>query len=135
MYSVKPGRGPSLMGGVMGILVAVFGIVWTGGALSMGAPPFFAVFGLVFVGMAVAGALYNFYNAGSRNRMSSLDITTDREEPDPIAHAMGYDAPSHSTDEPPVSDTARKYPGDYCPFCGAKAGAEFNYCPKCGKEI
>lgn len=68
------------MGGVGGIVVAIFGVIWTIGALSMGAPPFFALFGLLFVVMAIAGVVYNFYNATSRNRMSSFDVTTDGEE-------------------------------------------------------
>ena len=35
MKSIKPGRGPSMMGGVMGIVVAVFGVIWTAAAISM----------------------------------------------------------------------------------------------------
>ena len=42
MYSLKPGRGPSLMGAVGGIVVAIFGVIWTFAAMSMGARPFFA---------------------------------------------------------------------------------------------
>ena len=36
MKSIKPGRGPSFMGGVMSILVGLFGVVWTIVAASMG---------------------------------------------------------------------------------------------------
>jgi hypothetical protein len=135
MYSVKPGRGPSLMGGVGGIAAAVFGIIWTGAALSMGAPIFFALFGLVFVGMAIAGAIYNFYNATNRDRMSTFDVTTDAEEGDPIATALGYGKSPHLASSGETPQGVRKFPGEHCPFCGAKAGPEFNYCPKCGKDI
>ena len=52
MYSIKPGRGPSLMGAVGGIAAAVFGVVWIGMAMSMGAPAPFALFGVVFIVVA-----------------------------------------------------------------------------------
>ena len=135
MYSVKPGRGPSLMGGIMGIVVAVFGVIWTVGAISMGAPAFFALFGLLFVGMSIAGVVYNLYNATSRNRISTFDVTTDREEGDPIADALGHGAASPQSSHSPPSKGPRKFPGEHCPFCGIKVAADFDYCPKCGKDI
>ena len=119
------------MGGIGGIAVAVFGVIWTVGAASMGAPGFFVLFGVVFVVMAIAGIAYNFYNATQKNRMSSFDITTGNEESDPIAKALG-----HSSDTKPSENSApRKFEGDFCPFCGTKVNADFDYCPKCGKDI
>jgi len=139
MRSVKPGRGPSLMGGVGAVFAALFGIIWIVAASSMGAPPFFALFGVIFVLLAAASAVYNFYNAAARNRMSVLDVTTGEEEPDPIAQAMGYAgeaAQAESSDDPGrPADGSRQFPGEYCPFCGAKVSADFDYCPKCGKDI
>lgn len=35
MKSIKPGRGPSMMGVVMGIVAILFGILWIVGAASM----------------------------------------------------------------------------------------------------
>ncbi|MBR6767010.1 MAG: zinc ribbon domain-containing protein [Clostridia bacterium] len=35
MKSIKPGRGPSILGGIMAIAIAVFGILWTIGAGSI----------------------------------------------------------------------------------------------------
>jgi hypothetical protein len=134
MYSIKPGRGPSLMGGIGGIAAAIFGVIWTIGAASMGAPGFFVLFGVVFVGMATAGVIYNFYNATQKNRMSDFDITSANEESDPIAQALG-----HSSDTPDRkrsgSGFPRKFEGDFCPFCGANVRSEFDFCPKCGKDI
>lgn len=121
MRSIKPGRGPSLMGGVGSIAAALFGIIWVAAVSSMGAPPFFALFGVVFILLAVGGAVYNLYNAGARNRMSIVDITSGEEESDPIADALSL-AP-------------RRFPGEFCPFCGEKVNADHNYCPKCGKDI
>ena len=68
MKSIKPGRGPSMMSGIMCIIVGVFGIIWTIGAVSMGAGPIFALFGIVFISVAVINAIYNFKNATNKNR-------------------------------------------------------------------
>ncbi len=116
----------------------MFGVIWMIGAISMGAPPFFALFGLIFVLIAVAGAAFNFYNATARNRMSTFDITSGNEEPDPLAKVLGYTNESDesgSTDRGQGSVGPRKFPGDYCPFCGAKVNADHDYCPSCGKDI
>lgn len=135
MYSIKPGRGPSLMGGIGGIIVAVVGVIWTVVAISLGAPVVFALIGVVFTSFVIAGAVYNLYNATSRNRMSDFDITTDGEERDPIADALGHGGTSRQSPEDAMSKGPRKFPGDHCPFCGVKVAADFDYCPKCGKDI
>jgi hypothetical protein len=135
MYSVKPGRGPSLVGGVAGMIAAVFGVFWIFAATSIGAPPFFALFGVVFIGMAIAISISSFYNATSRNRMSAFDVTTETEEGDPIAQALGHSRTQRQTPQSTASEGVRKYPGDHCPFCGVKVEADFDYCPKCGKDI
>ena len=134
MYSIKPGRGPSLMGGIGGIIAGVFGVIWIGVAISMGASGVFVLFGVVFVMVAIGGAIYNFYNAASRNRMSTMDITTQDEESDPIAEALGhtYEAKVQPADE---KNDVRRIQGNFCPFCGAQAQQDFDFCPKCGKDI
>ena len=83
MKSVKPGRGPSMMGGIASLFSALFGVVWTYIAMQGGAGPF-ALFGIVFIGMALAQAWYNFHNASQKDRFSSFDIVDSREEPDPL---------------------------------------------------
>ena len=83
MKSIKPGRGPSFMGGVMSILVGLFGVVWTVVAASAGGG-FFALFGIIFIAVAVVQAIYNFKNATGKNRYSAFDITDSSEEPDPL---------------------------------------------------
>jgi len=141
MVSIKPGRGPSLMGGIAAIAVGILGVGWTVTVMSIGAPPFFALFGIIFVCLAIGMGIYNFYNATSRNRFSHFDITTDQQESDPLADAMGYTKTStekststehfnHSKDT-----EARQYQGDYCPFCGNKVEKHFDFCPNCGKDI
>jgi len=134
MYSVKPGRGPSLMGGVGSIAVAIGGICWIGFAASIGAPFFFILFGVVFVLVAIVGAIYNFSNATSRDRMSTFDITRDDEEKDPIADALGYSSAERQTTS--TRNRKRKqFEGEFCPFCGAQVRDDFDFCPKCGKDI
>lgn len=49
---------PSSAGSAIGGVVAVvFGVIWMGGAASMGAPAPFVMFGLVFVGFAIFNAV------------------------------------------------------------------------------
>ena len=89
MKSIKPGRGPSMMGGFMSIVIGLIGVFWTLSAISMGAPFFFCMFGVVFVVIAVVQAVYNFKNATSKNRYSVYDITDVGEETDPLNEKYG----------------------------------------------
>ena len=114
MKSVKPGRGPSLMGGIGAVAVGLVGIIWTFSALSMGAPTPFALFGVVFVGLAIAMAIYHFRNATGENRHSIVDITEDGEEPDPLDRRFGEKR--------------------YCPFCGEALPENARFCPACGQK-
>ena len=85
MKSVKPGRGPSLLGGAASAIAAVIGVVWIAVAASMDAPVYFCLFRVVFVGLAIAHALYDLYNATAKRRFSLFDVTEEGEEPDPLA--------------------------------------------------
>lgn len=129
MRSIKPGRGPSMMGGVMGIFAAVFGVIWTGAAVSMGAPTFFALFGIIFIAIAIFHAIYNFKNVTGENRYSLYDITEHGEEIDPLNERFGK---TDSTQEP--SDAAGK-PNRFCPYCGTELQSDFVYCNSCGKKL
>ena len=77
MKSVKPGRGPSAMGAAGSIIAVIFGIFWTIGAASMGAPPLFPLFGVLFVIIGIVQTVYNLKNATGKNRYSSFDIVED----------------------------------------------------------
>ena len=123
MKSIKPGRGPSMMSGIAGIFVAIFGGIWTIAAVSMGAG-LFAIFGIIFIGFAITIALYNFKNATGKNRYSAFDITSDGEEPDPLNEKFG----AASTEK---KDT--KY--SFCPYCGTPVEEEYQYCNSCGKKL
>ena len=127
MKSVKPGRGPSAMGAVGSVIAVIFGIFWTITAASMGAPFFFPLFGVLFIILGVVQAVYHFKNATGENRYSSFDIVEDDEEPDPLNARFG-DAPRDGP-APEVGDFR------FCPYCGAKLGADFTYCGTCGRKL
>lgn len=93
----------------------------------MGAPGFFVAFGVVFTLAAIAGGIYNFYNATARNRVSEFDIVRPSAEPDPFARGAANATTSHVPAKDPVAG--------FCPFCGTALSAEFAFCPKCGKAV
>lgn len=124
MKSIKPGRGPSLMGGVVSLLVGLGGVFWVLAAASSGAPLFFCLFGVIFIVIAVIQGVYQLYNAKKRNRFSVFDMTDETEEPDPL-NARFHSAPPNR----PVSGVT------FCPYCGAPAEPDFAYCRKCGKAL
>ena len=126
MKSIKPGRGPSFMGGVVGIFMIGFGILWT--VLAAQASAVFALFGVLWTGIAVVQTVYNFKNATGRNRYSAYDITDGSEESDPLNERFGNQQQSGSTD---ISN------GDsvFCPYCGTPVAGDYEFCNKCGKKL
>ena len=121
MKHIKPGRGPSMQGGIIGIFMICFGIFWT--VLAGSAFPPFAIFGILWTGIAVVNTVYNFKNANSKNRYSSYDIVDSEEEPDPLNQRFATENKAEATDS------------KYCPWCGAKAEDGYKYCNKCGREL
>ena len=125
MKSIKPGRGPSMMESAGAIAAAVFGVIWTVAAASMGAPWFMSTFGVIFIILAVVSALYNAHNATGKNRFSILDITDENEEPDPLERIS-------RTEE--KTGTGRSG-SRFCPFCGTAVRDDFEFCDQCGKKL
>lgn len=128
MKSIKPGRGPSFMGGFMGIVVAVFGIFWTVIAISMGAG-LFAIFGILFIIIAVVQTVFHFKNATGKHRYSAYDITDSNEEPDPFNRRFGDQPQADRRPKPTDNDCA------FCPYCGTPVAEKYEYCPKCGEKL
>ncbi len=130
MKSVKPGRGPSFMNMAGSIGAAVFGIIWTFGTLTMGAPFFFPLFGLVFIIIALAQAFFYYKNATGQNRYSSFDITDSWEEPDPLNKKF-----SGGLNGEPLEHTNAENADSFCPYCGAAVQSGFVFCNRCGKQL
>lgn len=131
MKSIKPGRGPSMMRGFTSLISAGFGVIWTLLAASMGAPPLFCLFGVLFIALGIGQAIYQFKNARQKNRYSSFDITDENEEPDPFNerfHSSSEDA-AQEEDYDPNGGT------NFCPYCGEKTGPEYAFCPNCGRKL
>ena len=119
MRSIKPGRGPSMMSGVMGIFVVLFAVFWTIAAASMGGG-FMVPFGLIFIGIGITQVIYNF-----NQRYGQSYDQNDYSEPYP-GFNDGYDAfgrPDVDTDS------------SFCPYCGTPVEGDFEYCHKCGKKL
>ena len=135
MKSIKRGRGPSMMSGISSIFVAIFGVIWFVLACSMsgmaggGIFSVFPLFGVVFIGMAIVSAVYNFKNATNQNRYSEFDITEDGEEVDPLQKHFG------KTDFSQTKTISNEKQGAFCPYCGTKTKEDHVFCNKCGKKL
>lgn len=131
-----------MMGGIVGIMLAVFGVVFlivlinTNNTFS----PYFSggfgsapatlgiVFCIIFIIAAVIIAVYNIVNATKKNRYSVIDITDGKEEPDPLNEKFG----NAGTDT--QSDT-KGADNSFCPYCGGKVQGDFEFCNACGKKL
>ena len=107
------------MGGVAAVAAALFGVFWTAIA-----PGFMKAFGVIFIVLAIAQAVYHWNNATRKDRFSAFDITDSDAEPDPLQRRF------HGVEPPSRSDAAR-----FCPYCGAAVQADYRFCRSCGKEI
>jgi len=72
----EPSSAGSMIGGMVAI---VFGIFWVGMASSMGAPSFFPLFGLVFIGFAIFSMVNGTAKAGAYQNHRS-DYESQRQE-------------------------------------------------------
>lgn len=127
MKSIKPGRGPSAMNGIGSIFAAIFGIIWTMVTVSMGAPWFFALFGIVFIGMAVFQAVYHWKNATSEDRFSVYDIVDSSEEGDAADRLIQREDRGGTIPE--------KDDVNFCPYCGTPVKPGYAFCAKCGRQL
>ncbi len=124
MKSIKPGRAPSLLSGVIGIIMVLFGIFWTVMASNFGG--IMMVFGILWTLIALVITIFNFKNGTAKKRYSMYDITDDKEEADPLNERF-----KEKKDD--VADGGND--SKYCPYCGAKVEETYEYCNKCGKKL
>lgn len=119
------------MGAMGSVFAIIFGIFWTIMAGSMGAPIFFPIFGVLFIGMGVVQLIYHLKNATGKNRMSIVDITEEGEEEDPLNQYFG-DSQRVETEEKHPNPGAEFA---FCPYCGHKLDNLYRFCPSCGKPL
>ena len=124
MKSIKPGRAPSLLSGVIGIIMVLFGIFWTVMASDFGG--IMMVFGILRTLIALVITIFNFKNGTAKKRYSMYDTTDDKEEADPLNERF-----KEKKDD--VKDDGND--SKYCPYCGAKVEKTYEYCNKCGKKL
>ena len=127
MKSMKPGRGPSFMSGLASTGAALLGVFWTIFAAAMGAG-FMAPFGLIFIGIGVANAIYTFKNATSQNRCSSFDIVDGSEEPDPLNTRCSGAQSGEAKDSTGAAEQLLSLLQRAC-----RGG--FAFCSRCGKQL
>ena len=133
MKSIKPGRGPSMLSMIGSIAAGVFGLFWMVAALQMGAPVIFALFGLIFIAVAVSQAVFHYRNATQKDRYSLIDIVDAEEESDPLAERFAT--------EVSAADTAETYRPQqqgataFCPYCGSPVAEDYIFCKSCGQRL
>lgn len=138
MKSIKPGRGPSGLSAMAAVGVVFFGLFWTGMAvmITSGMPGgiafIFPMFGIIFVIVGIATAVYNFKNVKGKDRFSLLDIVDKSEEGDPSDRWISNEMVSGDIVD---SDNMDSGQFNFCPYCGEKLDTAYMYCPKCGKSV
>jgi len=107
---IRPGRGRSLVGGVVALLVMVIGVVMMlsfGGSFG-GFSNFLMPFLLVWVLVGLVGAAVSFYNAFSRRGLPLYEVDVDQKT---------------------------EGEGAYCPQCGQPVGRDDDFCRHCGRRL
>ena len=119
------------MSAVSSVVAVIFGVFWTVMTVQMGAPFFFPLFGLCFIGLGVMQVIYHTRNATRKNRYSTFDITDSSEEPDPLAQRF---APQEEP-EPQEGEAEPQEGALFCPYCGAPMQEDYKFCRKCGRQV
>lgn len=129
MKKVKPGRAPSFMGFIGSIISVVLGILWLILIIyffrkdnELDSPVFyiFLVFGIIFVIMGIAGAVYSYY--AFKRRISLFEIVDSSEE----GEHLDFNA---------IPKERQSGALNYCLYCGSSVEKSFSFCPKCGKNL
>ena len=108
---------------------AVFGVFWCVFAVAIGGG-FMLPFGIIFIVIAIAMAVYSYHNATAKDRYSIFDIVDENEEKDPLNEKYG-----RKKEEYDRGSNAGGTDVNFCPYCGRQLEKGFDFCPKCGKKI
>lgn len=134
-FSIKRGRVRSAQNAMGSAFGVVFSIIWTVVAIKIGAPWFFALFGVMFIAMSAVNAFINIKNATSQNRYSEFDVMDINSEPDPWDEKFA-DKPEAAAIE--VINNAmetEKAETRFCPYCGTETENDFEFCRSCGRQL
>lgn len=96
-----------------GVFMLLFGLVWTSEASSIGAPPFFSLFGILFMAFAV-WMIVSALRPGKKTPPAGADPAKPPAAPDLDEH--------------------HEYSG-YCPYCGSPVEKGHGFCSVCGKRL
>lgn len=103
---VRPGRGRSLLGGVMALIVTFAGVAMMSSMRGMGGPFSFFIWIWLAIGLSAAGMA--FYNAFSREGLPLYEVDMDRPQ---------------------------SQEGSFCPQCGKRIGPDDAFCRHCGQRL
>lgn len=132
MKSIKRGRMPSVMSGVVGIIMALIFFV-----MAVDVSRNFEEVAIVPVLMGIAVlviSIFELVSATRKNRFSEYDITEGGEEPDPLNGYFGNER-SGSVENGNAADGVGAKQAAFCPYCGAHVESEYEFCPSCGKRL
>ena len=129
MMKNKPGKG-SLVTGLIGIGVAIFGIIWTFEAYSItkdspfGSQPSIILIaaGILFVVIAILGAIRGFRNGSEEDR--NEENLTGREAEENLVNRI-----TQAVKENQMPREKSKW---NCPYCGTAVHEDEAFCPACG---
>lgn len=121
MRNNRPEKGPLFVQMLISIFVLVFAVFWT--ALAASGAGFMAIFGVFFIVIAIARMVMIWHHAAGKDR-KNFSVSGNEEQFD------RFDRRTESQEEPRSTT-----PSAYCPYCGAKVGADFTFCGECGRKL
>jgi|GEM_PF-7091069 len=117
-YKEVPTKGASVAGIFAGIFAAGFGVFWLVGASSAGAPPFFILFGMIFILVALVTIGIHVHNAGAEPEQRITGKTI-------------YELGEESDEK---NDTATQAQA-FCHSCGKGTQNRDRFCSACGTAL
>ena len=122
MRDRRPEKGPFYMNLAVSVFVLIFAVIWTITAASIGGG-IIAIFGIFFIGFAIARIVMAINYANGKGRRSSFEERTDEQPENRYAKPQNTES-TQTTADPPA----------YCPSCGAKVCRDHKFCNECGRK-
>ena len=113
MNDKKPNRKPSKMSMVISMIMAAMGVVWT--LMALQAQPSTAIFGILWTVIIIGNTIYMYKHGTPSTGFSLTNLTGGGS--------------SHR-------EAKKEQEGSrYCPYCGAEAEENYEFCNRCGKKL